>query len=88
MKIISLNHTTHDFEIFHITDEFEKWCAKHNLSKEEADEPENFNDFMTDFFRELGYDNPEFKTFCVCDNDEPIRIMEMYPEEHINEIIQ
>jgi hypothetical protein len=88
MKIISLNHTSHDFEVFHITDEFAKWCIDHNVSDEEAEEPECFNNFMTDFFRDLGYDNPEFKTFCVCEDDEPIRVLKMYPVEYIVEIIE
>lgn len=83
MKIISLNHDTHDIEVFHITDEYAKWCIDHNVADEEWPEPECFNDFMTDFFRDLGYDNPEFKSFMVCEDDEPVRIMEAYPDEHI-----
>lgn len=87
MKIISLNHDYHDIEVFHLTNEFEKWCTEHNVSEEEAEEQECFNDFMTDFFRNLGYNNPEFKTFCVCDDDEPVQIIEAYPNQHIIETI-
>lgn len=88
MKILSLNHETNDFEVFHITDEFAKWCIDHNVSDEEAEEPEYFNNFVTDFFRGLGYDNPEFKTFCVCDDDETVRVIEVYPDEHIIEMVE
>jgi len=83
MKIISLNHESNDIEVFHITDEYARWCIDHNVSDEEFEEPECFNDFMTDFFRQLGYSNPEFKTFMRLEDDTVVNIMEAYPNKHI-----
>lgn len=87
MRIISLNPDTENIEVFHITDEFVKWCIDHNVGDEEFEEPECFNDFMTDFFRQLGYTNPELKTFMRVEDGTTVNIMEMYPDEHIEDIL-
>lgn len=88
MKIVSLNHETNDVEVFYLTDEYAKWCIDHAIGDEEYEEPERFNNFMTDFFRDLGYDNPEFKSFMRIDDDgTPVNILEAYPDEHVIETI-
>lgn len=97
MKIISLNHETENIEVFHITDEYKKWCAE-NADKYDEEDPENntdfysysecFNDFVTDLFRRLGYDNPECKTFMRVADDTPVNLVEIYPDEHIIDILR
>lgn len=87
MKILSLNHEANAFEVFYITDEYAKWCIDNNVDDYEFNDASCFNDFVTDFFRDLGYDNPEFKTFCACDDDEKVRVIEAYPDEHIIELV-
>lgn len=43
---------------------------------------------MTDFFCQLGYTNPELKTFMRVDDGTTVNIMEMYPDEHIEDILR
>ena len=88
MKIIVLNHETENIDILHITDEYEKWCAQ-NAHRYDEDDPGNtcysecFNDFITELFRQLGYDKPEFVNYMRVADDTPVHLMEIYPDEHI-----
>lgn len=85
MKIISLNHSTNNVEVFHLTDEYKKWLKDHDMTGDEDGFP--FNDFMVDFFRSLRYSDPEFKDFLIVEDDETAALVEVYPEEHIDYII-
>ena len=82
MKIYILNNENMSIDIIHAGNKFAVWCIDHNIGDEEYDDPEVFNEFVTDLLKSLGYDESvaEFAQYIRCDEGEEVTMRDVFPE--------
>lgn len=82
MKIYLLNNENTSIDIIHVGNKFAVWCIDHAIGDEEYDNPEVFNEFLSDFLKELGYDENTalFAQYIRCDEGEEVTMRDVFPE--------